>query len=134
MVLEISLTKECYRITEGRTEGRTDGRTDRCKPVYPPLFQSGDINTSLSSCIQNMTTPACTVSLKSLRNFNIESMERKKIGQIQGIINMRRLVRSPTIQYIIINLHTKYGYSSLHGFKENFDEKIHYSKCGKEDN
>ena len=28
----------------GRTEvtdGRTDGMTDRCKPVYPPRFQSG---------------------------------------------------------------------------------------------
>ena len=23
--------------------GRTDGMTDRCKPVYPPLFQSGGI-------------------------------------------------------------------------------------------
>ena len=27
----------------GRTDGRTDGMTDRCKPVYPPLFQSGGI-------------------------------------------------------------------------------------------
>ena len=39
--------EKCYGITEGRTEGRTDGRTDgttdRCKPVYPPLFQSGGI-------------------------------------------------------------------------------------------
>ena len=35
MVVEISLTKEGYGITEGRTEGRTDGTTDRCKPVYP---------------------------------------------------------------------------------------------------
>ena len=38
-VVEKSLTKKCYRIMEGRTEGRTD----RCKPVYPPLFQSGGI-------------------------------------------------------------------------------------------
>ena len=45
MVVEISLTKKCYGITEGRTEGRTDGTTDRCKPVYPPLFQSGGIIT-----------------------------------------------------------------------------------------
>ena len=35
--------KKCYGITEGRTDGRTDGMTDRCKPVYPPLFQSGGI-------------------------------------------------------------------------------------------
>ena len=32
-----------------------------------------------------MTTLACTVSQKSLmKNFIIQSMERKKIGQIQG--------------------------------------------------
>ena len=29
--------------TDGRMDGRTDGTTDRCKPVYPPLFQSGGI-------------------------------------------------------------------------------------------
>ena len=34
-VVEKSLTKKCYGITEGR---RTDGMTDRCKPVYPPTF------------------------------------------------------------------------------------------------
>ena len=28
----------------GRTDGQTDGMTDRCKPVYPPLFQSGGMN------------------------------------------------------------------------------------------
>ena len=28
-----------------RTDGRTEGTTDRCKPVYPPLFQSGGIIT-----------------------------------------------------------------------------------------
>ena len=44
---------------------------------------------------------------------------------------MRRLVRNPTIQYIIINLLTKYDYSSLHDFTEIFVEKFHYSKYGK---
>ena len=52
--------------------------TDRCKPVYPPLFQSGGI--------------------------------------------------------IIINLHSKYEYSSLHSFTEIFDEEIHHSKYGKKEN
>ena len=42
-VVEKSLTKKCYGITEGRTDGRMDGMMDRCKPVYPPLFQSGGI-------------------------------------------------------------------------------------------
>ena len=32
-----------YGRTDGRTDGTTDGTTDRCKPVYPPLFQSGVI-------------------------------------------------------------------------------------------
>ena len=47
---------------------------------------------------------------------------------------MRRLVRNPTIQYIIINLHTKYDYSSLHSFTENFDKNFHYLKYGKKEN
>ena len=41
-VVEKSLTKKCYGVTEGWTDGRTDGRidgmTDRCKPVDPPSF------------------------------------------------------------------------------------------------
>ena len=61
-------------------------------------------------------------------------MERKKIGQIQRRISRRRLVRNPTIHYIIINLHTKYDYSSLHSFTEIFDEKFHHSKYGKKEN
>ena len=61
-------------------------------------------------------------------------MERKKIGNIQGRINMRKLVRYPTIQYIIINLHTNYDYSSLHNFTQIFDEKLHLSKFGKKEN
>ena len=47
---------------------------------------------------------------------------------------MRRLVRNPTILYIIINLFTKYDNSSLHDFTENFDEKFDYSKYGKKEN
>ena len=34
-------------------------------------------------------------------------------------------------KYIIINLHTRYDYSSLHSFTEIFDKKNHYSKYGK---
>ena len=61
-------------------------------------------------------------------------MERKKIGQIQGRISRRRLVPNPTIQYININLLTIYDYSSLHSFREIFDEKFHHSKYGKKEN
>ena len=71
-----------------------------------------------------MNTLACTVSQKSLtKNFIIQSMERKKIGQIQGRIS-RRLVCNPTIQHVIINLCTKYDSSSLQGCGEIFDEKV----------
>ena len=71
-----------------------------------------------------MTTLACTVSQKSLtKNFIIQSMERKKIGQIKGRISRRRLVCNPTIQHVIINLYTKYDSSSLQG-GEIFDEKV----------
>ena len=72
-----------------------------------------------------MTTLACTVSQKSLtKNFIIQSMERKKIGQIQGRISRRRLVCNPTIQHVIINLYTKYESSSLQGCGEIFDEQV----------
>ena len=58
------------------------------------------------------------------KNFIIQSMERKKIGQMQGKISRRRLVRNPTIHHVIINLLTKYDYSSLHSFTEIFDENF----------
>ena len=52
---EVSILNGCGDIFDekvllnyGRTDGRTDGTTDRCKPVYPPLFQSrGIINAFL---------------------------------------------------------------------------------------
>ena len=50
-------------------------------------------NISLSTCIVNLATLACTVSQKSwMKNFIIQSMERKKIGQMLGRISMKRLV------------------------------------------
>ena len=68
-VVEKSLSKKCYGITEGRTDGRMDGRTDgmtdKCKPVYPHFFKAGSFaipryNTSLSTCIPNMNTLTCS--------------------------------------------------------------------------
>ena len=46
------------------------------------------------------------------------------MGQMLGRISMKRLVRNPTIQYIIINLHTKYDYYTLHGFTEIFNKNF----------
>ena len=40
MVVEISLTKKCYGITEGRTEGRTEPRTD-VNQYTPHFFKAG---------------------------------------------------------------------------------------------
>ena len=72
-----------------------------------------------------MTALACTVSQKSLtKNSIIQSMERKKIGQIQGRISRRRLVCNHTIQHVIINPYTKYDSSCLQGCGEIFDEKV----------
>ena len=49
---EVSILNGCGDIFDekvlrnyGKTDGRTDGTTDRCKPVYPPLFESGGIKT-----------------------------------------------------------------------------------------
>ena len=61
----------------------------------------------------------------------ILSMERTKIGEIQERISRRRLVLNHTIQQVIINLHPKYDYSSLHSRGEIFDAKFHYSENGK---
>ena len=114
------------RKKTGQIQGRIRGEGWFTIPRY---------TTSLSTCILNMTTLACTVSQKSLtKNFIIQRKERKKIGQIQGRISRRRLVCNPTIHYIIINLHTKYDYPSWHSFTEIFDEKFHHSKYGKKEN
>ena len=54
-------------------------------------------------------------------------MEGKKIGQIKGQISRRRLVLNPTIQQVVINLHTKYEHSSLHTVR-NFRNSISENK------
>ena len=54
-VVEISLTKKCYGITEGRTDGRMEGRTElrtdvnqyspnRRKPIFNPTIQHVIVN------------------------------------------------------------------------------------------
>ena len=113
---------------ERKKIGQIQGRLSRRRLVHNPTIQYIIINLHT----KNFTTLPCTVSQKSLtKNFIIQSMERKKIGQMLGRISMRRLVRNPTIQNIIIILHTKYDYCSLHGLTEIFDEKFHYLKYEK---
>ena len=82
-----------------------------------------------------MTTLACTVSQKSLtKKFLHSKYGKKENWTYTGKNKRRRLVHNPTIHYIIINLHTKYDYSSLHSFTEIFDEKFRHSKKGKKEN
>ena len=91
--------------------------------------QSHNKNKLSSICISNMSILVCKVVEKSLmKNVILQSMDEKKIGQIQGRISRRRLVPNITIQQVIINLHTKYENSSLYGSWEIFDEIFHSSK------
>ena len=116
---------------ERKKIGQIQGRISRRRLVRNPTIQYIIINLNIKykySSLHSFT------EIFLMKNFIIQSMERKKIGQIQGRISRRMLVRNPTIQYIIINLHTKYKYSSLHSFREIFDEKFHHSKYGKKDN
>ena len=115
----------------GKKENRTN--TEKNKHEKAGL-QSHDTILHYLTCTPNMNTLACTVSQKYwTKYFKIQSMKRKKVTQIQGRINMRRQVRNPTIQYIIINLHINYDYTSFHSFTEIFDEKFHHSRYGKKD-
>ena len=82
-----------------------------------------------------MITLATVVSQKSLKkNFIIQSMERKKIGQLQEEKEGWEgwFQSHDTIHYYKPN--TKYDYSSLQMFTEIFDEILHYSKYGKKEN
>ena len=67
------------------------------------------------------------------KNLFIQSVEGKKIGQIQRRIS-RGLVLSSTIKQVVISLQTKYEHSSLHCCLEIFDEKFHSTKYGRREN
>ena len=131
-----------------------NGTTDKCKPVYPHISKRGNkislfkiwkeiqTNTEKNPLIQFIIIDPLTIydysRLHSLqrsltKTFITQNMKRKKLGQIQRRISIRRLVRNFTIQFIIINLHTKYDNSSLHSFREIFDEIFHHSKYGKKE-
>ena len=63
---EVSILNGCGDIFDekelrnyGRTDRRTDGTTDRCKPVYPPLFQSGGIIMDKKFMAQQIILSAC---------------------------------------------------------------------------
>ena len=73
-----------------------------------------------STRVLNMSILACMVVEISLTKiFIFQSIEGKKLGQMQGRIRLRRLVLNPTIQ-VVISLRTKYEHSSLHCSGEFF--------------
>ena len=110
-----STNQPIIQSMERKIIGQIQGIISRRKLVRNPTIQY-----IIIILLANMTTLACTVSQKSLKKkFIIRSIERKKNGQIQGIINRGNLVCDPTVQHVIINLYTKYDtkydFSSLPG-------------------
>ena len=89
--------------------------------------------------IINLHTKYDYSSLHSFTEIFDKNFHHSKYGKKENRINtwknkQKKAVRNPTIQYIIINLHTKYDYSNLHSFTEIFDENFHHSKYGKKEN
>ena len=108
-VVEKSVTKNLIlQSMEGKKIGKIQGKISRRRLVLNPTIQQVIINLHTKYDLL-----ACIVVEKSLtKNFILQSVEGKKIGQIQGIISRRRLVLNPMIQQVIINLYIKYEHSS----------------------
>ena len=88
--------------------------------------------------IINLHTKYEYSSLHSFTEIFDEKFHHSKYGKKENWTNTERISRTrlvcnSTIQYIIINLHTKYYYSSLHSFTQIFDEKFHHSKYEKKE-
>ena len=73
---EVSILNGCGDIFDEKVllnYGRTDGTTDRCKPVYPPLFQSGGIiNTDIHTwwyVMDTDTTAVCAYYILYMQIF-----------------------------------------------------------------
>ena len=53
-----------------------------------------------------------------------KNLERKKKEQTKGKTNRRMPICNPTIQFVIVDLYTKYEVSILNGCGDIFDEKF----------
>ena len=53
-----------------------------------------------------------------------KNLQRKKKEQTKGRINRRKPICNPTIQLVVVNLHTKYEVSILNGCGDTFEEKV----------
>ena len=56
--------------------------------------------------------------------FDKKNLERKKKEQTNGRTNRRMSICNPTIQFVIVDLYTKYEVSILNGCGDIFDEKV----------
>ena len=53
----------------------------------------------------------------------MKNLERKKKKQMQGRTNFRMTICNPSIQLVVVNLHTKFEVSIFNGCGDIFDEK-----------
>ena len=53
-----------------------------------------------------------------------KNLERKKKEQTKGRTNRRKPICNPTIQFVVVDLYTKYEVSILNGCGDIFDEKV----------
>ena len=53
----------------------------------------------------------------------MKNLERKKKKHTQGRTNRRRPIFNPTIQFVVVNLYTRFEVSILNGCGDIFDEK-----------
>ena len=53
----------------------------------------------------------------------MKNLERKTKKQTQGRINRRRPIFSPMIQFVVVNLYTRFEVSILNGCGDIFDKK-----------
>ena len=90
---EVSILNGCGDIFDekvlrnyGRTDGRTDGTTDRCKPVYPPLFQSGGINTVIFIHKESLVAQWLSIGLLIYWSRIQFTMEAKIFSILNGVL------------------------------------------------
>ena len=90
------------------------------KQIGEGPFSFPRYNMSLWTCIPNLKFLSLTVVEISL----MKNLERRKKEQTQGRTNRRMPICNPTIQLVIVNLHTKYEISILNSCGDIFDEKV----------
>ena len=97
----------------------------RQKIIAASWFPFPQYTWPLSRCIQNLKTFTLIEAEKSMTEIFIG--EKKKNGEIIGMISRRRLILSYTIQQVIPNVCTKFQNLRFSSSWEIFDEKKVYT-------